>query len=401
MTSRHQRPLGRRRLLFALSGAAVAVPVAATVAPYALAGTPAGGDATAAAGSLPLTIVNGSGSFDDANVHLYIVGNQDGKQVRLTPEGTLAPIALSDNGSDGFTDYAISLSGGETRLLLPYMSGRIYVALGEKLKFKAVADGNGNAALQYPAGWVESDPNYPVLHDCAEFTYNASGMFCNTTMVDMFSVPMSIRLTGARDQTTGKLKAGGRAAAFAAVRGAEAFARLVVDDTRIIAPGHGLDAGLFSKDYFAPYIDEVWSTYTGRDLTVTTNAGRFTGRVRGDRFTFDGPAQVSFGKPSTRDVLFCDGNLAAPNDGTTGPVAAVLGAGFNRSTLLSHPEQPTTDPATFYGTDLTNHYAGAMHTATEDGKAYGFAFDDVADFASYIQDTAPTGITLTLTPFQG
>ncbi|MGW5473367.1 beta-1,3-glucanase family protein, partial [Streptomyces chartreusis] len=349
----------------------------------------------------PLTIVNGSGSFDNANVHLYIVGNQDGKQVRLTPEGSLAPIALSDNGSDGFTDYAISLSGGETRLSLPYMSGRIYVALGEKLKFKAVADGNGNAALQYPAGWVESDPNYPVLHDCAEFTYNASGMFCNTTMVDMFSVPMSIRLTGAKDQTTGRLKAGGRAAAFAAVRGAEAFARLVVDDTRIIAPGHGLDAGLFSKDYFAPYIDEVWSTYTGRDLTVTTNAGKFTGRVRGDRFTFDGPAQVSFGKPSTRDVLFCDGNLAAPNDGTTGPVAAVLGAGFNRSTLLSHPEQPTTDPATFYGTDLTNHYAGAMHTATEDGKAYGFAFDDVADFASYIQDTAPTGITLTLTPFEG
>ncbi|WP_327592130.1 glycoside hydrolase family 64 protein [Streptomyces chartreusis] len=401
MTSRHQRPLGRRRLLFALGGAAVAVPVAATVAPYALAGTPAGGDATAAAGSLPLTIVNGSGSFDNANVHLYIVGNQDGKQVRLTPEGTLAPIALSDNGSDGFTDYAISLSGGETRLSLPYMSGRIYVALGEKLKFKAVADGNGNAALQYPAGWVESDPNYPVLHDCAEFTYNASGMFCNTTMVDMFSVPMSIRLTGAKDQTTGRLKAGGRATAFAAVRGAEAFARLVVDDTRIIAPGHGLDAGLFSKDYFAPYIDEVWSTYTGRDLTVTTNAGKFTGRVRGDRFTFDGPAQVSFGKPSTRDVLFCDGNLAAPNDGTTGPVAAVLGAGFNRSTLLSHPEQPTTDPATFYGTDLTNHYAGAMHKATEDGKAYGFAFDDVADFASYIQDTAPTGITLTLTPFEG
>nr|WP_107910326.1 beta-1,3-glucanase family protein [Streptomyces chartreusis] len=401
MTSRHQRPLGRRRLLFALGGAAVAVPVAATVAPYALAGTPAGGDATAAAGSLPLTIVNGSGSFDNANVHLYIVGNQDGKQVRLTPEGTLAPIALSDNGSDGFTDYAISLSGGETRLSLPYMSGRIYVALGEKLKFKAVADGNGNAALQYPAGWVESDPNYPVLHDCAEFTYNAAGMFCNTTMVDMFSVPMSIRLTGAKDQSTGRLKAGGRAAAFAAVRGAEAFARLVVDDTRIIAPGHGLDAGLFSKDYFAPYVDEVWSTYTGRDLTVTTNAGKFTGRVRGDRFTFDGPAQVSFGKPSTRDVLFCDGNLAAPNDGTTGPVAAVLGAGFNRSTLLSHPEQPTTDPATFYGTDLTNHYAGAMHKATEDGKAYGFAFDDVADFASYIQDTAPTGITLTLTPFEG
>ncbi|MGV9645870.1 glycoside hydrolase family 64 protein [Streptomyces sp. NPDC003514] len=399
MTSRHQRPLGRRRLLFALGGAAVAVPAIATVAPYALAGTSGDGEAKAAADTLPLTIVNSNGEFDDANVHVYVVGNQDGRQVRLTPEGTLAPIALSDNGADGFTDYAISLTGSETKLSLPHMSGRIYVALGEKLKFKAVADGNGNAALQYPAGWVSSDPNFPVLHDCAEFTFNSSGMFCNTTMVDMFSVPLSIRLTGDKDQTTGKLKAGGRASVFDAVRAAGDFAELVVDDTRVIAPGHGLDAGLFAKDYFAPYIDEVWSTYTGRDLTVKTNAGTFTGRVRGDRFTFDGPAQVSFAKPSTRDVLFCDGNLAAPNDGTTGPVAAILGAGFNRSTLLGEPAQPTTDPAGFYGTDLTNHYAKAVHAATEDGRAYGFAFDDVADFASYIQDTAPTGLTLTLTPF--
>ncbi|MCL7424948.1 glycoside hydrolase family 64 protein [Streptomyces sp. YS415] len=393
MAPRHQRPLGRRKLLFALGGAVVAAPALAAIAPHALAGPTAAG--------LPLTIVNDSGSFSNASVHVYIVGNQDGRQVRVTPDGTLAPISLSDNGPDGFTDYAISLTGsGETRLSLPPMSGRIYVALGRKLKLKAVADGNGNAALQYPAGWVTSDPNYEVLHDCAEFTYNSAGMFCNTTMVDMFSVPLSIRLTGAKDQTTGTLRPGGRASVFAAVRQNADFARLVVDDTRVLAPGHGLDAGLFPKDYLAPYIDEVWSTYTGRDLLVTTNAGAFTGRVRGDRLTFDGPAQVSFARPSTRDVLFCDGTLAAPNDGTTGPVAAVLGAGFNRSTLLSHPSQPTADPAAFYRGPLTNHYSAALHAATEDGRAYGFAFDDVADFASYIQDTAPTGIRLTLTPFE-
>ncbi|MFJ9659184.1 beta-1,3-glucanase family protein [Streptomyces griseoflavus] len=399
MTPRHQRTLGRRKVLFALGGAAVALPAAAVIAPHALADQSAGREAGPAAASLPLTIVNKSGAFDNANVHLYVVGNADGRQVRLTPEGNVVPISASDNGPDGFTDYAISLSGGETRLSLPHMSGRIYVSLGAKLKFKAVTDGNGDAALQYPAGWVTSDPNYGVLHDCAEFTHNSAGMFCNTTMVDMFSVPLSIRLTGSADQATGTVRAGGRAAAFAALREVEAFSRLVVDDTRIIAPGHGLDAGLFAGDYLAPYIDEVWSTYTGRDLRVTTNAGTFTGRVRGERFTFDGPAQVSFAKPSTRDVLFCDGALAAPNDGTTGPVAAVLGAGFNRSTLLSHPDQPTADASVFYRTELTNHYSRAVHTATEDGRAYGFAFDDVADFASYIQDTAPTGLRLTLTPF--
>ncbi|MGC9496011.1 beta-1,3-glucanase family protein [Streptomyces sp. WG7] len=405
MTPRHQRPLGRRKLLVALGGAVVAAPVAAAVAPHALAevGSDSGPAAPEArtAGALPLTIVNSTGVFGDADVHVYIVGNQGGRQVRVTPDGTVAPVALSDNGADGYTDYAISLSGGSggTRLSLPYLSGRIYVSLGEKLKFKVVADGAGNPALQYPAGWVESDPNHGVLHDCAEFTYNSAGMFCNTTMVDMFSVPLAIRLTGAKDQTTGTVRAGGRAAAFDAVRQVEEFAPLVVDDTRIIAPGHGLDAGLFPEDYLAPYIDEVWSTYTGKDLRITTHAGTFTGRVRGDRLTFDGPARVSFARPSTRDVLFCDGALAAPNDGTTGPVAAVLGAGFNRSTLLSSAAQPTADAAAFYGTALTNHYSKAVHAATEDGRAYGFAFDDVADFASYIQDTAPTGFRLTLTAF--
>ncbi|MFC9041526.1 beta-1,3-glucanase family protein [[Kitasatospora] papulosa] len=401
MPPRHQRNLSRRKLITALAGAAVAVPAAAVIAPHALATKdPAKGNSKAA-GALPLTIVNNSGSFANTSVRVYVVGNQDGRQVRLTPEGTLAPISLSDNGADGFTDYSIPLSGsGETTLSLPYMSGRIYVALGDKLKIKAVADGNGNAALQYPAGWVTSDPNYTVLHDCAEFTHNAAGMFCNTTMVDMFSVPMSIGLTGAKNQTTGSLRDGGRAQAFAAVSRIPEFADLVLDDRRIVAPGHGLDSGIFAEDYFDPYIDEVWSTYTGKDLTVTTNAGTFTGRVRGDRFVFDGPASVSFDRPSTRDVLFCDGKLAAPNDGTTGPVAAVLGAGFNRSTLISDPAQPTADPAAFYrSSQITNHYSAAIHAATEEGKAYGFAFDDVADFASYIQDTAPKGARLTLTPF--
>ncbi|MGV9788331.1 beta-1,3-glucanase family protein [Streptomyces sp. NPDC003435] len=403
MSPRHQRNLTRRKLMFALGGAAVAIPAAAAIAPFALADQPGDSGANktrAASGSLPVTVVNNSGSFGNGSVNVYVVGNVDGKQVRLKQDGTLAPIAVSDNGADGFTDYAIPLAGsGETKLSLPFMSGRIYVSLGDKLKMKAVTDGNGNAALQFPAGWVESDPNFGVLHDCAEFTYNAAGMFCNTTMVDMFSVPMSIRLTGEKDQTTGSIRDGGRAAAFAAVKEVAEFSKLVVDDKRIIAPGHGLDAGLFAKDYFAPYIDEVWSTFTGKDLKITTNAGTFTGRVRGDRFTFDGPASVSFAKPSTRDVLFCDGNLAAPNDGTTGPVAAVLGAGFNRSTLLTDTAQPSTDPAAFYQGELTNHYSKAIHAATKDGKAYGFAFDDVADFASFIQDTAPSGFTLTLTAF--
>jgi hypothetical protein len=143
----------------------------------------------------------------------------------------------------------------------------------------------------------------------------------------------------------------------------------------------------------------VWNTYASRDLRVTTNAGTFTGRVRDGRLAFSGPAEVSFARPSTRDVLFCHGALAAPNDGITGPVAAILGAAFNRTTLAAHPDQPTGDPAGFYRNDPVHAYSRAMHEAAVDGKAYGFAFDDVGGFASYIQDGAPQSVTLTLTPF--
>ncbi|WP_244415695.1 beta-1,3-glucanase family protein [Streptomyces hygroscopicus] len=412
----------RRSLLGGLAAGA------ATASGFALAGRATGATAPAAgsgrtgraAAGMPLHLVNNSGAYANSSVWIYIVGNDGTQQVHVTPEGELKPVALADNGPDGFTDYAIPLAAaGTTTLQLPYMSGRIYTALGGKLKFKAVQDGNGKAALAYPAGWVSGDPNYDVLHDCAEFTYNSGGMYCNTTMVDMFSVPLAIKLTGAREQTTGTLKDGARAKIFSDVRAADGFGRLVIDDKRVIAPGHGLDSGLFDKDYFAPAVDEAWSAYAGKDLTVTTDAGTFTGRVSGGKLSFTVPQglkgqgggapsgswgraptkTISFDKPSTRDVLFCDGTLAAPNDGTLGPVAAILGAALNRSTLTSQAHQPTTDPAAFYQQRLTNHYARAMHAATQDGKAYGFAFDDVAGFASYIEDGAPKEITLTLTPF--
>lgn len=305
---------------FALSGRAYGVPAPAA-APR--------GPAQSAAG-MPLHLVNDSGAYANSSVWIYLVGNDGTQQVHVTPDGELKPVALADNGSDGFTDYAIPLAAsGTTTLQLPQMSGRIYTALGSKLKFKAVEDGNGKAALAYPAGWVAGDPNYDVLHDCAEFTYNSGGMYCNTTMVDMFSVPLALQLSGAKEQTTGTLKDGARARIFADVKAAEGFDRLVVGDRRVIAPGHGLDSGLFAGDYFAPAVDEAWSAYVAKDLSVTTNAGTFTGRVRDGKLVFTTPqglkgergaptGAISFDKPSTRDVLFCDGTLAAPNDGTRG-----------------------------------------------------------------------------------
>ena len=347
--------------------------------------------------TIQLRFVNRTGAYDNASIHFYIVGTNlaTGEQSRVTPEGTLVPVSLADNGADGYADYAIPFSGsGDTLSQIPAdMSGRIYFSLGDKLKFK-VNEGN---ALAYPAAWVESDPSYGVLHDCVEFTYKSGRIYCNTTMVDMFSVPLSIALTGEESPTTGTLVEGGRARIFDAVSASPDFGCLVVDDRRIIAPGHGLDAGRFSATYFDSYIDQVWSKYAGESLVVKANNTTFTGRVSGDQFVFDGGVKA-FSRPSTRDVLFCDGALAAPNDGITGPVAAVLGAGFNRTTLLASADQPTSDSGGFYQGDPVHAYCKAMHDNTVDGKAYGFAFDDVGGFASYVEDNA-SEMAVTLTPF--
>ena len=370
--------ISRRSFLGGLAAATVGAPL---LARSALAAAP-----------MSLIIANESGR---GPLWTYVVGTDlaTGQQCRLSDAGALVPVSTGDNGPDGYTDYAIPVDGSRTLSLPQGMSGRIYVALGEKLKFRA----NPGNALAYPAGWVTSDPNYPILHDCAEFTYDGAGMHCNITMVDMLSVPLAISLSGASQQTTGRLKDGGRAAVFSALAGTPGFADLVMDDLRVIAPGHGLDAGRFAADYFAGYVDEVWNHYRSNTMTVTAGARTFTGSVQGDQFVFDGGVRA-FTKPSTRDVLFCDGALAAPNDGVTGPVAATLGAGFNRGVLTDTGAQPVADAGTYYRRPA-NHYSRIMHENTVDGKAYGFAFDDVCEHASYIEDPTPSSMTVTLTPF--
>jgi hypothetical protein len=362
-----------------------------------------GSRAYAASGTLPMTIVNHTYRYTNAQIWYYIVGTDltTGKQAFVAQDGTLTPVSLSINGSDGFADLSIPLAGdGDTGFSLPAnMSGRIYFSIVDKLKFKAVTDGNGNAALQYPAGWVSSDPNYLVLHDFFEFTHNGSGMFCNSTMVDQFAIPLSVNLVGSANQTVGALVSGGRDNIFAAVVNQPDFAGLIVQNNlRIIAPGHGIDAGIFSPTYYDSYVNAVWNQYSSNTLTVNTGSATYTGRVSNGQFVFSGGV-APFNKPSTKDIFYCNGALAAPNDGVTGPVAAILGAGFNRSTLLSSANQPTTNAASFYQTAPTNYYSKAIHDNMVDGRAYGFPFDDVAGFASYVQDGAPTSCTLTLTPF--
>ncbi len=115
--------------------------------------------------------------------------------------------------------------------------------------------------------------------------------------------------------------------------------------------------------------------------------------------TTTGARVASFQKPSTSDVFGCDGRLAAPNDLVVGPIARTLCAAFHRSTLGFIHTQPSLDPSRFYTRSITDHYSRAMHASSVDGKAYGFAFDDVGHFESLVHDGAPRSAQVVLQPF--
>ncbi|WP_072688552.1 beta-1,3-glucanase family protein [Rhodococcus marinonascens] len=397
--------LSRRAFLgSALGAVALGAPILSSVAPAL---TPRARAAT----TLRTKVVNATGTFGNSAIKMYIPGEDlaTGQQGFVNASGVFVPVP--QDAADGTVlDLAIPMSNtGDTDFVLPQMSGRIYFAIDGDLAFKAVVDEHGIRKLQYPAGWVESDDSYSVMYDWMEFTLDDAGMHCNNTMVDSFCLPSAIRLEGAASQTSGELVPGGRERIFSAIARQPDHKNLIIgDNLRVISPGHGIDAGLFPADYFDEYINEVWKKYATTDLLVT-NEGRgvtYTGRVEDEVLVFDkGVAPIP--KPTTRDVFYCDGALVAPNDGLSGPVAAIIGSAFNRGTLLDHSDQPISDPKLFYKPGITNHYSRIMHENTVTGKAYGFAFDDVGapgagegdgdGFSTLIQDANPSSCTITLT----
>jgi hypothetical protein len=391
------------RVLTCAAVAALAVPAAVAVTPSA--------QAAAGPDLLPLTVTNNSGRSDA--VHLYILG------VNLTTNklgyvdaagtftawtgGAKPPVAAPDVSIDG------PANGASATLQVPRgLSGRVYMAFGDKLDFKLSEDG-----LVQPAPWAAGDASADTLFDSSEFTYNEAGLWLNSSQVDMFAVPHAVSVTGSDGATlkTGELEPGGRDKVIAGIKADDSFKDLIQtgpDGTvlRVLSPGKGADAGAFDPNYLDPYIDEAWAAYAGSDLTVAPFKEQpevtFTGRTSGDVMTFtdtSGAEVAAISKPSTADVWGCDGNLAAPNDLVVGPIARSLCAALHRSTLGTEKVEPSTDASGFYDNELTNHYSKLIHENMVDGKAYGFAFDDVAAQESLVHSGDPTKIGITLTAF--
>src|SRR5690348_1357262 len=246
-----------RRSLLGLVVAAVAIPAAVAVIPTAQAAT--GPDL------LPLTVTNNSGRGEAT--HLYVLGVSGGKLGYVTEAGTFTPWTGGANPPAPAPDVSIDgpANGASKTIPVPKgLSGRMYMSFGDKLDFKISQDGG----LVQPAPWAAGDPNSDILFDWSEFTYNDSGIWLNSSQVDMFAVPHAVSATGSDGSTavTGQLKPGGRNAVIDAMKADASFSGLVrtrADGTvlRVLAPGKGADGGDFDPDYLASYIDKAWAAY--------------------------------------------------------------------------------------------------------------------------------------------
>ncbi|GAB2980146.1 beta-1,3-glucanase family protein [Saccharothrix stipae] len=361
---------------------------------------------------LPITVTNDSGRSEA--VHLYVLGTDirpGGRLGYVNQAGTFTPWSPGANPPVPAPDVSIAgpANGGSVTLRVPrFISGRVYMSFGEKLKFFLTPDG-----LVQPAPWAEGDPNRDILFDWSEFTYNDAGLWLNSSQVDQFAVPHAVTVTGASGVTkkTGELVSNGRENVINGVRNQPGWANTIrtrADGTvvRVLAPGKAADAGLFDRAYLDPYITQAWNAYSTKTLTVVPFGDRpdvrYLGRTSGTTMTFtdsSGRQVASFAKPSTSNVWGCDGALAAPNDQVVGPIARTLCAALHRATLGTIDTQPGGGPADFYRGSLTNHYSRLVHQNMVDGKAYGFAFDDVQAQESLVHDGDPRAAGIVLTPF--
>ncbi|WP_163509602.1 glycoside hydrolase family 64 protein [Fodinicola acaciae] len=391
--------MDRRKLLAAACAMALAIGLAPAAA------------ASAVPATIPLTITNNSGRSDP--VFLYDLGTflatgqqgwaDAGGNFHAWPPGGAPPVPAPDASIPG------PANGQSVTIQIPKFSGRLYFSYGRKLVFQLATGGLVQPAVQNP-----SDPNHDILFNWSEYTLDDSGLYINSTQVDMFSAPyaVGVRLADGSTKTTGHLRSGGYNAVLSGLRNqAGGWGNLIQTDSggnviRALSPGHGIETGAISNGYLDDYINRVWTKYSTSTLTVTPFADqpntRYFGKVSGNIMNFtnsSGAVVTSFQKPDSDSVFGCYKLLDAPNDQVRGPISRTLCAGFNRSTLLANANQPDTNPADFYQESLTNHYARLIHAQMVDGKAYGFAFDDVGNFESLVHDGNPQQASVTLDPF--
>ena len=372
-----------------------------------------GVDLPVGSGVMTIKLANGTnGTYADSQVYWSIIGYNPDTHVlsHVDASGRLVPAAVGDNDAGNrlakngqtYANYFHKMSDAGWVSVPRIDSGRMFISLGSPMFIKINVAADGKLGFAGPDMNNASDPNQDVNFEWIEFTIDNAGYHGNTTRVDQFGFPLKTRLLGkdGYDRTLGENASRAQIFAdFEALPQAE-FRSLVQRPYRIVAPAKGtFGAGRPQANYFASYIDQVWSRYTGTDLVFSAEAGTFRGRVIGNDFVFskDGGPQNLYihGKPTTQGLLEASGNLAA-GSGEEKVVQAQIAAAFNRHLLLTVDPSQWSNSATYYQSAPSNYYAKFWHDHSIDGLAYGFAYDDVRSKSTLLEHPNPRGMIVTI-----
>jgi hypothetical protein len=390
--------------------------------------------------ALPFQINNAS-PFADTDLYVAIVGiDMNDNHVWINPTNSqVLPMSSSYNTVTGPTysgntgpgansKYAACFSKLSTipnkTFNLPYIKGcRVYISKGQQLYFYFFGSNGAPSGYSGPDPQNPTDPNQGITYEIIELTNDANGIFCNTTRVDAFHYPMGLELFGGGGyyRKTGELKTAAQiVAAYQANVPAE-FQSLANTTTNTIScPGKSpaFQPGGAQGAYFNSYIDAIWNKYKTTDLIFYAgNAGVFKGRVDannrmvlvGQSGAWAGHTGIIPSKPTMLDMLEARGALATGVADVTVDlvVQTQVAAAINRHiidvTTATPGQQDFYNAATYFQAAPMNYYARFWHLPgiSVDNFSYGFAYDDVNDQSSTLQNNAPTKVLATWGGFAG
>ena len=212
-----------------------------------------------------------------------------------------------------------------------------------------------------------ADPTKSLYYDFIEFTIGAAQYNGNTTRVDAFGIKLANRLHCAdgydvaigEDYETFSEDRSVTFQKFVDAVPAEfkALAQAPYAPYRIVQPGTGgFDTGGAYATYYDAFVDQIWSA---NGITVAKPGP-------------DGSGLASY--PSLSAAIFRHVGQAAGSFNADGSLA---------------DQKLWSDSTTFYTAAPADYYAQFWHAHALGGKAYGFPYDDVGGYSSYISHANP------------
>jgi len=390
---------------------------------------------TVHAQTLPLPyVINNLSEFSDDEIYVALVGKIDGtdvwidmstgdvKEMKVTDNTLQGPIFNGNRGPGGNGKYAdvftlLSDIPNKTIEMPNIYAVRIFISFKSPLYLYFFGEGGGYSA---PSLSNDSDPNLGLKYELVELTYGSNGLWTNTTRVDAYQYPMGLEVWG----SDGFYKRVGEVLTHEEIlekwrtQVSAAFQGSLDEDLGIIlnpSKSAAFQKGAAYNDYFADYVDAVWSRYEDEDMYLSIGeAGVWVGRVKDDQFIFtnqsDGTVGMISDKPNTLEILEASGVLAEDVQSTESiyadqNVQKHFSAAFNRGAIdLNAPTGELlewSDLETYFGENTHNQYVAFFHSedVSFEGETYAFAYDDVFDYSSTIQSTVPEKVKITIGGF--